>query len=226
MMDCKDQEKALFTLLSEEIDATERAELLKAAREHALRCAVCAGDRELLDWAGGQPAALAADEDPGQEYWDSFEARVSQRLDQQSGSEEERVRELPARPARRTALPWMALAATLLFALIGWALIVKTNRAPSQEATLDRERPQAPLTEEVISEIAEALLADATAAQEQFERDLQELELSDMGEALGSLEGLGPDGEIELQAAGWIPDLSELDDAAQTEMLAWLEERI
>jgi len=29
----------------------------------------------------------------------------------------------------------MALAATLLFALVGWALIVKTNRVPSQEAT-------------------------------------------------------------------------------------------
>ena len=80
--------------------------------------------------------------------------------------------------------------------------------------------------ESVEPAVVTGLRADATAAQEQFERQLEASVLSADSTALGGLELLEQGTENNAQAVGWMPDLSELDEAAQTEMLAWLEERI
>lgn len=109
-VDCSRYQAELVELLASG-DGPQRDARLRELRLHAEACPECAPSRDLLEWAGLAPSEREPDADPGEAYWDEFQARLQRRIVGQ------------ARRRRTRSLGLAAAAAIVGLAVVGtWVL--------------------------------------------------------------------------------------------------------
>jgi hypothetical protein len=112
-MNCAAFENDLMNLLAGELTGVERNVAIRTMREHMETCETCAASRDLLKFAATDPRDRFPDDDPGAEYWESFDARLQQRI-----SVQPKIRWYTDRRI------WAAAAVIALIAVLaGWFLI-------------------------------------------------------------------------------------------------------
>ena len=196
-MNCPEFENELATLLSGETGDATRANVLSRLREHAATCAGCAGMSDLVEWASLPVSERDPFDEPGPEYWETFDARLRERI----AADESRS---PADRRRR----WVGLAAA---ALVAVALIVPWwLRHPESPHT----PPDTPITTPVeLDALFET--ADPDAARQEVERIVGGIADAfsapiEAGSILGGGEGL-------------IPPDGGMDGQDRRRLLEWLE---
>jgi hypothetical protein len=80
MTDCASFERELAALASGEIGGADRARVAERLHAHGSRCELCAGAAELVTVVAQSPGERDQADDPGDEYWSSFNARVRERV--------------------------------------------------------------------------------------------------------------------------------------------------
>ncbi len=196
-MNCSEFENELATLLSGELDGSVREPRLARLREHAAACSECSGWSDLVEWASLPVSERDPFDDPDREYWDTFDARLRERIagDHSAGTAD-----------RRRA--WIGLAAA---ALVGIVLIVPwvlRDREPSGVV------PEAPITAQAeLDAIFDA--ADPDAVREEVERIVGGI--ADRFSAPIEANSILGDGE------GLIPPAGGMDGQNRRQLLEWLE---
>ena len=108
-MNCAGYEQGLARLMGDEATGADRPRLLAQLRQHAAVCDSCRGSADLVDLLALPAGERDIVDDPGDEYWSSFEARLRPRLE--------------AAPERSGGRWWAVAAAVLLLGLLaGWML--------------------------------------------------------------------------------------------------------
>lgn len=129
-MDCPGFESVLGRALLGELPEAERRAALDELLRHAHGCPSCDGTTELLDWLALPDDDRDIVSAPGPGYWDEFNRRVRERLDE------------PATAARRRAWLPATVAAGLVVAVAGAWLALAPVRAPgSRPEPLGSELP-------------------------------------------------------------------------------------
>jgi len=116
MTDCAAFERELAALAAGEIAGVDRQRVSERLRAHGSRCELCAGAAALVTVLAQSPGERDLADDPGDEYWAGFNARVL-----------ERVAAEP-RPAGRFSGRRLGVAAALLVAALLGAWLVRTVR--------------------------------------------------------------------------------------------------
>ena len=89
-MTCSEFETALAGLLASP-DVSGGAAVLDALRAHAATCAGCSGSAALLDMAVRPAGERDPIDDPGELYWESFDARLAARLRQERSRKRRKI---------------------------------------------------------------------------------------------------------------------------------------
>jgi hypothetical protein len=126
MMDCATFENRLAELLSSGVEGAERDGGVRELLDHAAACPPCRGCAALLELLEGPREGRDPFPDPGPRYWESFEARLQERL---------------AAPARSPAvLRRAAVAAAVVVALAGVWLGLRQRVEPAAPVAQGGER--------------------------------------------------------------------------------------
>lgn len=209
-MDCAAFERELIDWLSGDVPQARRQKRLQRLEQHVATCGACAGARDLLDWARLGSAQRDLADDPGPDYWSSFNARLHARIAATEGDVGPAQRQ---RGARRAAVAALLVAALLgLGSLAVWRLrpgpgTSPIASAPGGEDVATAGTEDQPL--EVPDEIARLWVADAPDA------------LVDAGAG-----AIDDDEWVDDEEGGWaFPDTDQLDPRARRALLDWLRER-
>lgn len=204
-MNCATFENRMAELLSGQLDPAGRKGCLAGLKEHAAGCPDCAGCDDLLQLAGRPEGERDLFDAPPADYWETFEARLHDRIARASG----------VTSARRHGAWIAAVAATVLAAAAGvWLL----RDAGTAEPDLAVRRPpaesvaQGPLPEAFARTVHQAS-ADEVAA------ELEVLSATVWGADAGRVDD---DADWD---TGLFPDTSGLDSEARRELLNWLREQ-
>lgn len=147
MTDCASFERELAALAAGEIAGVDRQRVAERLRVHGSRCELCAGAAALVTVLAQSPGERDRADDPGDEYWSTFNARVR-----------ERVAAEP-RPGERSSFRRLGVAAALLVAsLLGVWLMrsVRTETGTSHPATVAELPAPEPLPSTLQLELDEA----------------------------------------------------------------------
>ncbi len=205
-MNCAGFEQGLARLMGDETSGAEQPRLLEQLREHASACGECGASADLLDLLELPVGERDRGDDPGAEYWSSFEDRLRPRL-----------KRLP----ERSHGPWWAVAAAvlLLALLAGWmlrgpvdaempAVVADAGTGPT---SVDFAPPELPPS------LVRSL---DRASAEEVERQLAALE--DLGTAWGIDEG--STGELNW-GGDLFPEVERLDVDTRERLLEWLRDQ-
>ncbi|NIM01601.1 MAG: hypothetical protein GTN89_12300 [Acidobacteria bacterium] len=202
-MDCASFENRLTELLGGEADAEARHDALAGLRRHVEDCPECVGAAALVELAEAPPQQRDPVELPPDSYWAGFNASVTARLDAEPAA-------APSGAGRRR----LAVAASIVLALAaGWSLRGWVDpgdpNAPQLAVDGSSEDPEWSRLEELIRQASPEELAEAL-------RGLP-------GEWSGIAASGWTHGENEL-GGDWMPDIDELNETDQTELMDWLDQ--
>lgn len=210
-MNCTKFEQGLARLMAaEETTGVERQRLLEQLTEHAVACADCRDSADLVGLLADGAGEREIVDDPGDEYWTGFEARLRPRLVQ---------------PPERSRGRWWAVAAAALFLAVvaGWLLRGSGDARPAPVA--ERE----PIRSE----------DDATpgAFPPSLVRSLDQASPAEVEDQLAALEAWGPgwgdpgapiedtSSDPALSGGSLFPEVDELDAETRRRLLDWLRDQ-
>jgi hypothetical protein len=231
-MTCEGFERELAAVMGDELPAEERARVLQGLLSHAEVCgAGCAGTRDLIELLASEPQDRDLVPEPGTYYWDTFNARLTERLASEDGS--------PGRHRVR----W-AVAASIAVLLVGgaWWWTRDGGGGHSSDPLAEQVLPPVELSPELLELLErtapEAALADLAPlaglvpgwGSEQAEDDGIADAISvilDEHVVGGTLDVI--EDELvwdELSGYGPIfPETGELDPSLRRQLLEWLEQQ-
>jgi len=205
-MNCAGYEQGLARLMGDEATGADRPRLLEQLRRHAAICDSCRGSADLVDLLALPAGERDIVDDPGDEYWSSFEARLRPRLE--------------AVPERSHGRWWAVAAAVLLLGLLaGWML-----RGPGET-----EMPA------VMADAGTGRTSEEVAHPEfppSLVQSLDRASAEEVESQLAAFEELGPGWGADWPGAGeadWggvlYPEVERLDVETREKLLEWLRDQ-
>lgn len=95
-MNCAKFEMDLTKLLAGEIPDGKREDAVLRLTAHVTACESCAESRDLLEFAATSPEERFPGEDPGEDYWESFDDRLKQRIERNGAARRFTLRHIAA----------------------------------------------------------------------------------------------------------------------------------
>jgi hypothetical protein len=204
-MNCATFEQGLARIVTGEVEDEAARLLLGQLQRHARECEACEGGGALLDLLARPAAEREIADDPGADYWSTFEERLRPRL----------------RAKRAVRVRWWAsVAAVLLVALLAGWLLRGAGEAPADGAVgpgrasggPNGGRPEFP---------ASLIRSLDQASDAEVEDQLAALEELSSGDLWFGAEAAGPDA----WDGGLFPEVESLDAETRQRLLDWLRDQ-